>query len=39
VYIVHEGGFALGWNALVALGTLTLELGASFLALQARNEA
>jgi len=37
--IVHEGGFALGWNALVALGTLALAFGTFFLALQARNEA
>lgn len=37
--IVHEGGFDLGWNAFVALGTLALALGTFFLALQARNEA
>lgn len=37
--IVHEGGFAFGWSALVALGTLALALGTVFLALQARNEA
>jgi hypothetical protein len=37
--LVHEGGFAFGWNALVALGTLALAFGTVFLALQARNEA
>jgi hypothetical protein len=37
--IVREGGFAFGWNTLVALGTFALAFGTFFLALQARDEA
>lgn len=37
--VVREGGFALGWNALLALATFSLAFGTFFLALQARNEA